>query len=219
MPQFGINFREFFSRYFADHDDTFLSNLGEMISEDADPREIAALADWHFRNYIIEAVTIAMQLNNEKIYNDVMAMLEERDYNLRADSGRERVSRSPEFRETAGYRAPEEPETGGMPYTPTHMDKPPRPYQDLPVMGGTQGKRLDDPSSLMGFGPQRGFESHQQGRGRQSEYDEMPSYGGVPDVRGLRDMRKMADSGGFSEPASDLDGEEPAQPEDINFNG
>ncbi|MGV8121937.1 MAG: hypothetical protein AB2L14_19435 [Candidatus Xenobiia bacterium LiM19] len=194
MPQFGINFREFFGRYFADHDDTFLSNLGEMISEDADPREIAALADWHFRNYIIEAVTIAMQLNNEKIYNDVTALLEEKGY-----------------REPAQYRAPEEHESINRPF-PSHMDGPSRPYQDLPVIGSTQGRRTDETSGFMGIGPQRGFESPPQMKGRLPEYDEAAKFNAIPEMRGLRDMRKMADSGGFSEPAE----EAPRQSDDLN---
>lgn len=185
MPQFGINFREFFSRYFADHDDTFLSNLGEMISEDADPREIAALADWHFRNYIIEAVTIAMQLNNEKIYNDITALLEERKY-----------------REPAQYRTPEEHESISRPF-PTNLDSPTRPFQNLPIPGSAQGRRVDEPSAFMGIGPQRGFEVPSQLKSQMPEYDEASRFNAIPEIRGLRDMRKMADSGGLSEPEED----------------
>gem|GEM_PF-2407925 len=214
MPQFGINFREFFSRYFADHDDTFLSNLGEMISEDADPREIAALADWHFRNYIIEAVTIAMQLNNEKIYNDVMTLLEEKEGSKKADSGRERMHSAPEYREPARYRAPEEHESAGPPF-PSRQDGSPRPFQDQPAMGGAQGRRVDDPSEFMSSGPRRGYESPLYAKGRPPEYEEPPPFNTMPDIHKLRDMRKMADSGGFSEPEEEV----PPQSDDLNIQG
>ncbi len=223
--QFGLNFQEFFDTYFNDHDEAFLSNLGEIISEKDDSREIAALADWSFRNYVIDAVTIALQLNNEKIYNDIMALLEERKPAGTRDRELPPPPRtSPVFREES-FAPPVEkadmrkhfedrPFPGGF----SHGAGEERPGPSIP--GKTSTPRAEDYPPV----DPRVFQEKPILRGYTSGPAPGPAQGGdvmkgMPELRELRDMKKMAH---FTEKSPDEENEEPGReepppPPDYNY--
>ncbi|MDQ7826802.1 MAG: hypothetical protein RDV48_28650 [Candidatus Eremiobacteraeota bacterium] len=123
MAGFGLDFKSFFDDYFRRNDEKFLAELGEVINERDDSREIAALADWSFRNYVIEALVKALEANNEKIYRDFADLL----------SGIE----PPQRHEPALYQEPQRYEESAPPGT----GYPKRASSSIPggVPGGVAG--------------------------------------------------------------------------------
>lgn len=98
MKKIGIDFRSFFEDYFQKHDESFLINLGETIKGKEDPKEIAALADWSFRNYMVESVSVALELNNEKIHNDINDLIEKNISGfIKSEHERLETSKKPQF--------------------------------------------------------------------------------------------------------------------------
>jgi hypothetical protein len=242
MQNFGFNFKEFFDTYFAENDEAFLTNLGEIISEKDDSKEIAALADWSFRNYIIDALTIALELNNERIYNDVMDMLQSRAPAGRND--RREVSPLPPPPVATARRTEE-------PYSPPRVREDPyahspRGYED-PYTQPQRG--YEDPHTQ----PQRGYEDpHRQiGRGHEDPYGPIsrrgpePSYGvpplprgvreeqpparlpdesplssgyrGMPEIQEIRDLKKMAMFASQDDSNDEEDGGAQKNPQDRDF--
>ncbi len=137
MGQFGLDFKSFFDEYFQKNDEAFLANLSEIISEKDDSREIAALADWSFRNYIIEAVTAALELNNKKILRDILTLIESGDIEPRRsaqipqqslDPGR--TVRTVGKSGTAGLYETREMQPSGSGYGARDMYGAPQPYAE-----------------------------------------------------------------------------------------
>jgi hypothetical protein len=259
MQNFGINFKDFFETYFAENDEAFLTNLGEIISEKDDSKEIAALADWSFRNYIIDALTIALELNNEKICNDFIDMLQgasrtsEREYERRdreylpppptppaaarrAESAYPPPARGyeePYAQPARGREDPYAPQRGyEEPYTPPARGRE-DPYAQRGYEEPARGR--EDP-----YAPQRGYDDPyaQPAMGHEDPYGPMsrrgadvsqgvpplprpareellsPGYRGMPEIREIRDLKKMSmfsskdDSGDEEDPPPDGQGRE-----------
>lgn len=75
MQEFDV--RTFLREYFEKNDDAFMNRLDEVIGSSEDPVEISALADWVFRNYIVEAFSEALEENNRNIYQNMERMIRE----------------------------------------------------------------------------------------------------------------------------------------------